>query len=897
MQLRFKGGGYVNGTLLPCDKPGYLRLQCSTFDEPLELAIEALSSVEPDEANRRNGLADHLFYLSSGVTLAGTLAELDKEHAVIDSPCLGPIRLPRKMLSRIVAQPALGKLVYSGPRGGTEWSGIAKATDWKYEAGTMVTSQLSATALGYVGLPWESEVRVVLSWSGVPDFTLSLGCARPAQPTDRISAAVSLEVWNEQLVIVRETPDAADIAVLGDLPAEQHRLELIIFVGQDSGVVAVCAPNGRLLGKLKVRGKNPSLKQLIALTQQGESSAGRELRLERCEVRRWDGQLPREWPENNEAVLLEDGQLLAGEFDQLDAERKEIAFVGEDGKRRAIPLEKIRQAVVSRVPEQSIDSAESLEVELADGSYLEGVWKEIDSDQVTFMLNGLDAPIHFSINDLVGVRGRPNDFEASELDGRLGQLDTETAQLIGCLAESDGEGVLRWHVLGAAAPTTVARASSGKIVYSTPRLTPQASSTPQENIRPFQFGVAPQGVVVFRNGRLALQGPAPPPKEKQLEPGLKLRRGDELRGRVERIDERGVTFTSPETSVTFLPHEQIDCVTLVSRRAADSQSPEKLKRLMTVPRASKNDPPTHLLVSVSGDYLRGRLIEFNKQHVVMEVRLEEIELPADRVAEIYWLHRRDWPDAQSSKSEEDSQKDGENQQPAANGPLQVLVLRRGGRPITFVPYLFWDETLHGKNDLLGECQVELANVNEVHFGADLAKSLPTPSDKPWTLSLATLPKVYQPGEYEPGENASPLVGKAAPDFALETATGEKFELRKRQGRVVVLDFWASWCGPCMQTMPEVDRIVHQLGNDQVDLVAVNLQETKEQAQATLKRLGLSATLVLDEDGAVAAQYQATAIPQTVVIDRQGNVTHLFIGGGERVLKAFEESLKSVVDPP
>ncbi len=146
----------------------------------------------------------------------------------------------------------------------------------------------------------------------------------------------------------------------------------------------------------------------------------------------------------------------------------------------------------------------------------------------------------------------------------------------------------------------------------------------------------------------------------------------------------------------------------------------------------------------------------------------------------------------------------------------------------------------------------------------------------WKLTVAPLPKVYQEGESASEAGGSPLVGKPAPDFTLTTLADQKLKLSELQGRITVLDFWASWCGPCMQTMPEVDRIVGDLGSDKVELIAVNLQETKDRALAAVERLKLSATVVLDEEGEVANRYQATAIPQTVIIDREGKVTHVFV---------------------
>lgn len=141
---------------------------------------------------------------------------------------------------------------------------------------------------------------------------------------------------------------------------------------------------------------------------------------------------------------------------------------------------------------------------------------------------------------------------------------------------------------------------------------------------------------------------------------------------------------------------------------------------------------------------------------------------------------------------------------------------------------------------------------------------------------------------------SPLVNGPAPDFGLKTLSGEGFRLRTQRERVVVLDFWASWCGPCIQTMPLVEEVVEEFGADQVHLVAVNIQESADRVQAAVDRLGLSATVLLDIDGQVAAVYQANAIPQTVIIDREGTVRYVFVGGGSRFVAQFRDALEDVL---
>jgi len=123
---------------------------------------------------------------------------------------------------------------------------------------------------------------------------------------------------------------------------------------------------------------------------------------------------------------------------------------------------------------------------------------------------------------------------------------------------------------------------------------------------------------------------------------------------------------------------------------------------------------------------------------------------------------------------------------------------------------------------------------------------------------------------------------AATEFELVDLAGRPFRLRDLRGRVVLLNFWATWCGPCREEMPALGTLATELGPRGLAVVGVNYKESKSGIEAFLRERQLSIPVVLDKQGAVAERYQVYALPVTVVLNRRGMVVGTVLGGRDWV---------------
>jgi thiol-disulfide isomerase/thioredoxin len=150
---------------------------------------------------------------------------------------------------------------------------------------------------------------------------------------------------------------------------------------------------------------------------------------------------------------------------------------------------------------------------------------------------------------------------------------------------------------------------------------------------------------------------------------------------------------------------------------------------------------------------------------------------------------------------------------------------------------------------------------------------------------------------ERSSSQHPLVGGKAPLFKATLLDDSPFDLQSQLGKnVIILDFWATWCGPCEKAMPVLMEVAEKYRAQGVEFYAVDLGETPATVQDFLVERGMQPTVIMDRDGAIAEQYQVEAIPQTVIIGRDGTVRVVHVGLLPNLKEELIRELDEIVPP-
>ncbi len=140
--------------------------------------------------------------------------------------------------------------------------------------------------------------------------------------------------------------------------------------------------------------------------------------------------------------------------------------------------------------------------------------------------------------------------------------------------------------------------------------------------------------------------------------------------------------------------------------------------------------------------------------------------------------------------------------------------------------------------------------------------------------------------------ASP--GDQAPDFRLPTAEGNRLSLASLRGKVVLVDFWASWCGPCKASFPALDSLYQDMKDRGFEVVAVDVDEKREDADAFLTERPHAMTVVFDPKGTAPTAFGVEGMPTSFLIGRDGRIRFVHVGYTQKTVDSYKSEIEQLL---
>ena len=145
-----------------------------------------------------------------------------------------------------------------------------------------------------------------------------------------------------------------------------------------------------------------------------------------------------------------------------------------------------------------------------------------------------------------------------------------------------------------------------------------------------------------------------------------------------------------------------------------------------------------------------------------------------------------------------------------------------------------------------------------------------------------------------GAGAAVTPSAGAPDFTLPSLDGPNLRLQEQRGRVVMINFWATWCGPCRVEMPHLSKLYEKYRGSGFTVLAVNIDEDPHKAASLAKQLGMRFPVLLDTEKKVSRLYDLSTMPSTVLVDRDGRVRFVHRGYREGYEETYDKQIRELL---
>lgn len=180
------------------------------------------------------------------------------------------------------------------------------------------------------------------------------------------------------------------------------------------------------------------------------------------------------------------------------------------------------------------------------------------------------------------------------------------------------------------------------------------------------------------------------------------------------------------------------------------------------------------------------------------------------------------------------------------------------------------------------------------FACTAARNAPPRTIRPWAMAALLLATMLATAA-EPRKQ--PAVGELPPDALGRDRNGTEQTVSMHRGKVVIVTFWASWCGPCRRELPVLGKFQNVVGKDHLEIIAVNVKEPRSDYNAVVRaNKDIALTWVHDASGATSVRYGVEALPNMFIIDREGRVAHVHRGYNEEQIKVFVKEIAALLPP-
>ncbi len=142
--------------------------------------------------------------------------------------------------------------------------------------------------------------------------------------------------------------------------------------------------------------------------------------------------------------------------------------------------------------------------------------------------------------------------------------------------------------------------------------------------------------------------------------------------------------------------------------------------------------------------------------------------------------------------------------------------------------------------------------------------------------------------------AAEVIQGKAPDFTLKSQSGDNLKLSELRGKVVLINFWASWCGPCRQEMPALDQLYQRYRSLDFTVLGVNVEENADAAKALLKDIPVTFPILFDSANNVSKLYKVSGMPSTILVDRDGNMRYLYMGYQRGYEQEYQNQVRALI---